>query len=252
MPETKPVLAEPGDIAEALALLTRLPVTTRGTRGAAAAWAWPFAGVAVALVAGLAGWAGLALGLTAPMAAGFAIAVQIAVTGALHEDGLADTVDGLWGGHDRARRLEIMKDSRIGSYGVIALGLALILRWSAISALFGSGWLFAPLIAAAALSRAPMAVLSATMSNARGGGLSAHVGRPSRDTAALAVALAVLAALLTVGWSMLGALIWTGLASALLASIARKKIGGQTGDILGASQQVAEIAALAALSVALT
>jgi len=251
MTEIKATLIAPGDIAEALALLTRLPVPTNGRRGARAAWAWPLAGLAVALLAGGVGWAALALNLPATLAAGLVLAAQIALTGALHEDGLADSADGLWGGHDPARRLEIMKDSRIGSYGVLALGLSLILRWSALTALLTAGWLFAPLIAVATLSRAPMAVLAAALPNARGAGLSSHVGRPGQNTASLAVALSALVALLALGWAILAPLLWIALASITAAAIARARIGGQTGDILGASQQLAEIAALAALAATL-
>lgn len=252
MTEPKPILAAPGDIVESLALLTRLPVLTSGRRGARAAWAWPLAGLAVALLAGFAGWLALALGLPAPLTAGLVLAAQIALTGALHEDGLADSADGLWGGHDPARRLEIMKDSHIGSYGVLALGLSLILRWSALTALLTAGWLFAPLIAAATLSRAPMAVLAAALPNARGVGLSAHVGRPGQETASLAVAIAALLALLAVGWAMLAPLLWVALITIAAAAVARTRIAGQTGDILGASQQLGEISALAALAATLT
>ncbi len=245
-------LARPGDIAEALTLLTRLPVPAPDhPRGARAAWAWPLAGAGVALLAGLVGWASLGLGLPVALAAGLVLAAQIAATGALHEDGLADSADGLWGGQDRAGRLEIMKDSRIGSYGVLALGLSLGLRWSALTAIFEAGALFAPLIAAALISRAPMAVLMAALPNARGAGLAHGVGRPGQDTATLAALLAAGLAFLVVGWAVLAPLFWAALAAIGLAALAKQKIGGQTGDILGAAQQVCEIAALAALAAAL-
>jgi len=245
-------LARPADIAEALTLLTRLPVRLRlGPRGARASWAWPLAGVAVALLAGLVGWAALALALPPALAAGLILAAQIALTGALHEDGLADTADGLWGGHDPARRLEIMKDSRIGSYGVLALGLSLGLRWLALAAILDAGALFAPLIATAVLSRAPMAILMAAMPNARGAGLAETVGRPGQDTATLAALLAFGLALVLVGWVVLAPVLWVALAVIGLAALAKAKIGGQTGDILGAAQQVAEVAALLAFAAAL-
>lgn len=251
MPQTKPNLAEPGDILDALALLTRLPIAKAGTRGAAAAWAWPLAGLVVALLAGVVGWIALSLNLPTPVVAGLVLATQIAATGALHEDGLADTADGLWGGHDTARRLEIMKDSHIGSYGVLALGLSLLLRWSTLSALIASGSLFAPLVAVAVLSRAPMAVLAAALPNARGGGLSAHVGRPAQESATLAVGVALLLAFAALGWTMLAPVFWAALGAIAIAAIAKRKIGGQTGDILGASQQITEIAALVALTATL-
>ncbi|RME14541.1 MAG: adenosylcobinamide-GDP ribazoletransferase [Alphaproteobacteria bacterium] len=241
-------LFRPGDLAAALALLTRLPVPADHRRGGAAAWAWPLAGLAVALVAGLVGMVAAGFGLPPALVAGLVLAAQILVTGALHEDGLADSADGLWGGQDRARRLEIMKDSRIGSYGVLALGLSLGLRWGALAALIGTGHLFGALLTAAVLSRAPMAVLSAALPNARGSGLSADVGRPGRETALAAVALAGLVALLAAGWAALAAFLWVALATIALAALAKARLGGQTGDILGASQQLGEIAALSALA----
>ena len=241
-------LALPADIAEALGLLTRLPLADNSPRGAASAWAWPVAGLVVALVAG--GLAALLLGLgVAPaLAAGFTLAAQVALTGGLHEDGLADTADGFWGGSARERRLEIMKDSRIGSYGVIALVLALGLRWSALSLLLSAGQIFAPLIAAAVLSRGAMTVLMAAMPNARGTGLSATVGRPAQATAVLAVAVALTLGLAVAGWAILAPLLWLTLTAIGLAALALKKIGGQTGDVLGAGQQLCEIAVLTALA----
>ncbi|MEL6316326.1 MAG: adenosylcobinamide-GDP ribazoletransferase, partial [Pseudomonadota bacterium] len=127
------------DLAAAAALLTRAPVPVdhahAGRRGARAAWAWPVVGAALggAAAAALAG--GLALGLPPGPAAAAALAALVLATGALHEDGLADLADGLGGGRDRARALEIMRDSRIGAFGAAALLLAFLARWSALAAL---------------------------------------------------------------------------------------------------------------------
>lgn len=247
-------LLQPGDFALALALLTRLPVPlshAAATRGAAAAWAWPLAGALVGGLAALAGSIALALGLPTGVAAGIVLAMGIVLTGALHEDGLADCADGFWGGWDRARRLEIMKDSHIGSYGVLALGLSLILRWSALSALIAAGHLWGPVIAAAALSRAPMAGVMHALPNARGSGLSQSTGRPAQDTVLLGGAVALAVALLATGGAVLAAVVAVALAGLATAAIARARIGGQTGDVLGATQQLAEIAALAALAAVL-
>ena len=241
-------LARPADVAEALALLTRLPVPDHTPRGAASAWAWPVAGGAVALLAGSVAAVLLWLGLPTGVAAGLALAVQVALTGAMHEDGLADTADGFWGGTDRARRLEIMKDSRIGSYGVIALVLGLGLRWQALSLLLAAGDVFAPLLAAAVLSRGAMAVLMAALPNARGAGLSDSVGRPTRETALLAVAVALVLAGATLGWATLSLMVWLSLVAIGFAALARAKIGGQTGDVLGTVQQLGEIVVLIALA----
>jgi hypothetical protein len=137
-------------------------------------------------LAALAGGLALALGVAPGAAAAVAVGTQAMVTGALHEDGLADSADGLWGGWDKTRRLAIMKDSHIGTYGVLALILVMLLRWTALAALFAQGTPWAALIAAGALSRAPMAVLMAALPNARGTGLSHSVGRPDGVTAATA------------------------------------------------------------------
>ncbi|MBW7922410.1 MAG: adenosylcobinamide-GDP ribazoletransferase [Rubellimicrobium sp.] len=240
------------DVPAALGLLTRLPVrvdVTRATaRGAGAAWAWPLAGVVVAALAALAAWGALRLGVPVAAAAAVVLAVQVAVTGAMHEDGLADSLDGLWGGADRARRLAIMKDSRIGSYGVLVLVISLLLRFSAVAALLAvPGWA-AALVAVAALSRAGMAALAGALPFARPGGLSASVGRPQSATVALGLALALLLAGILTGAAVLVLAPVMALALAGWGLIARARIGGQTGDILGAGQQVTEIAGLLALA----
>ncbi|WP_114284556.1 adenosylcobinamide-GDP ribazoletransferase [Candidatus Halocynthiibacter alkanivorans] len=237
------------DILRATSLLSRLPLPHATERAAEAAWAWPLVGLLHGAIAAALAALLLALGLPAPLSAGVTLAVLVAMSGALHEDGLADCVDGFWGGWERARRLEIMKDSHIGAYGVIALVLSLLLRWGALSALFAGGWIVAPLLAAGALSRAPMAVLMSRLQNARGEGLSRHVGRPGRNTAHAAVLLALLLALLLLGpWSAAVTAALVALSAFGCARIAQAKIGGQTGDVLGATQQISEIAALLALT----
>ena len=138
-----------------------------------------------------------------------------------------------------------MKDSRIGTYGVLALGLSLLLRWSALTQLIQSGWLLPPLIATGALSRAIMVLLMAKMPNARSSGLAASAGRPRAETALLALILALVIGLFATGSALLPAIFWAALTMPALAAAAMSRIGGQTGDILGASQQVTEIATLA-------
>ncbi|SLN26838.1 Cobalamin synthase [Pseudoruegeria aquimaris] len=240
------------DIPAAIGLLTRLPVPVDGpsaeARGAQGAWAYPLAGLCVGALAGLAALIAAGFGLPPAMAAALALCTQIAVTGALHEDGLADVADGFWGGWDRARRLEIMKDSRIGAYGVLALVASFALRWSALASLCAAGNPFWALLALGALSRVPMVLLMAFMGNARGGGLSARVGRPPAQAAWLALGCGLLAALLFTGvGASLALLFWGGLACAGVAAVAKAKIGGQTGDVLGTCQQVAEITGLMVL-----
>lgn len=239
------------DCALALVLLTRLPLphlpADAFARQAQSGWAWPLAGLAVAGPAGLLGAAALGLGLPAPVAAGLLLAAQVLLSGAMHEDGLADAADGLWGGLTPERRLEIMKDSRTGSYGVLALVLSVGLRWSLLSGLIAAG-LWGAVIAAAVLSRAGMPALMAALPPARAGGLSRSVGRPGAGTAAGAVALALGLALVLTGAPALAAALGAGLAVCGGGALARAKLGGQTGDILGAAQQLAEIAALLAFA----
>lgn len=238
-----------GDLALALGLLTRLPL--RGapdvSRGAEAAWAWPLAGLAPAGLAALAIW--LVAGFGAGIAAATGLAVAVIVTGALHEDGLADTADGLWGGWTRERRLEIMKDSHIGTYGVIALCLSLGARWGALWLLFmqGAGPASAALLSSAALSRALLPCVMARLPHARATGLSHSQGRPGTATAAVGLGIGCIAALLLAGGAGFWAVIWAVIVAALLARIAQARIGGQTGDILGATQQMVEIAVLFSL-----
>ncbi len=231
-----------------LRLLSRLPLPqSEDNPGPAAAWAWPVTGVVVgSLVAGV---AALCLPLGAQAAAAIALGAQAMITGAMHEDGLADSADGLWGGWDRARRLDIMKDSHIGTYGVMALLVVALIRWSALTTLISGGH-WGAIVAVAVFSRAPMAVLMWAMENARGTGLAQSVGRVPGRAAAGAAALGGVA-LLMLGVPGLAAGVAGIGVVCVLALVARAKIGGQTGDILGASQQLAEAAALCVLAAVL-
>lgn len=240
----------PADILAALGLLSRLPLPDHAPRGAAAAWAWPVAGAMIGALAAAVGGMALALGVPPAPAAALALAAQALLTGALHEDGLADTFDGLWGGRDRAARLAILKDSRIGSYGVLALVFVTLIAWSALSTLAAQGLMLPALVAAGAISRVPMAVIQSALPNARGTGLSQAVGRPDGPTVALAAAAAALIAAFAAGWAMPVMALAAALPALWIARAARVRIGGQTGDILGAAQQLSAAAALLALAAA--
>ncbi len=233
------------DVLSALALLTRLPLPGHRPTGGASAWVWPLAGALVGAAAALAAAVALTLGCSPALAAVLVISVEVALTGALHEDGLADTADGFWGGRDRVRRLEIMKDSRIGTYGTLALVLVTLARWAAVVTLLQAGHA-AVLIAAAGLSRVPMAAIMAVLPNARGSGLSASVGAPSARDVAAGAGIGLAVALAAAGWAALPMAFAAAAAGLAVAALAQAKIGGQTGDVLGASQQLALIAALAA------
>lgn len=239
----------------ALALLTRLPVPIdphfAQTRGAAAAWAYPLAGAVVALIAAAVGWLALSIGLPSWLAAGLLIATQILITGAMHEDGLADSADGLWGGWTRTRRLEIMKDSHIGTYGVLSLVLSVLLRWAALASLMPNAPWVAILIAAIT-SRAAMVTLMAALPHARADGLARSVGRPQMPAVWAAIGLTALTGLVLIGPEILTVIACAGLATLICCLIAHRKVGGQTGDILGATQQIAEITTLITLAALLS
>lgn len=236
------------DLPAAVGLLTRVPVIVDGDkammRGAASAWAYPLIGVMLGV--GLAAltsvflWMGIPAGITAALI----LAIGTVATGAMHEDGLADTADGFWGGWDKARRLAIMKDSHIGVYGVCAIALSLLIRWLALSAVvaFGIHWMV--LIVVATLSRTSMVVLMAALPNARQGGLSHKVGRPAAQTTWLAIGIGGFVA---VACGYAGMILIAALATLACGLIARTKIGGQTGDVLGATQQIAELSILIAI-----
>ena len=238
-------MPHPRDILLAAVLLTRLPLPRLPDAAfadqARAVWAYPIVGLVVGGLGAIVLWA--TAGLGAEIAAGLALATMVIATGAMHEDGLADSADGLWGGQSRERRLEIMKDSQIGTYGVVALILAVGLRWTSLGQVSPSD-----LIAAAALSRAWMPVLMIVLPHARNTGLSHSVGRPKAAMASLGVCIGTGMAGLMLGLATMAvALTASACVAVLIGGIARLKIGGQTGDILGAVQVLTEITILLTL-----
>ncbi len=178
-----------------------------------------------------------------PVAVLLAMAASIAVTGAFHEDGLSDTADGLGGGWDKQRILEIMKDSRVGSYGVVALVLALLGKFALLSTL-DVAWVPIVVFAAQAFSRFCALILMATMDYARDDSLSKAKPVAARlSFGALLFALVFAAAPLL--WlppvQALAGVLLAMLATLWLARKCRRWLGGYTGDCLGAVQQVAEL-----------
>ncbi len=252
----KSQIATPWDIAAALGLLSRLPVRIdidRATaRGAASAWAYPLAGLILGALACAIGQIALWLGLAHNLTAGLTLATLVIITGAMHEDGLADTADGLWGGWDKNHRLKIMKDSHTGVYGVLALALGLGLRWQALTLIIDHSALWPAILATAMISRAAMVPVMARLPHARDDGLSRSVGRPDAKTALIAVAIAGFACLILLHLNGLWLLASAFLATLTSAAIAKAKIEGQTGDILGATQQISEIAMLLTLAALLS
>jgi adenosylcobinamide-GDP ribazoletransferase len=238
------------EFAIATGLLTRLPVGIAAPADgaiAASGWAFPLVGAGIGALAALAFMAAQALGCGIAVAALLAVAAGIAVTGAFHEDGLADTVDGFGGGAGREAKLVIMRDSRQGSFGVVALVLSIGLRATALGTIGDPIHVALALIAAHAASRGALPVLMHVLTPARAEGLGATAGRPSRAVAILAAVLAVVIALAVLG-PRTGALalLLSGGAIALAALLAQRQIGGYTGDVLGFFQQIGEIVMLLA------
>ncbi len=238
-----------GALAAAFALLTRLPVGRFVPPDETqAVWPYPIVGATVGLIGGGAYWLLFSLSCPPVLAALLAVATTVFVTGALHEDGLADTADGLGGGTPD-KRLAIMRDARVGTYGVLALILSVGLRVGAITLMTKPALVVAALIAAGAASRATAAALMAALPHARGDGLSVAMGRPTGSAVGLAVVLAAIIGLLVLP---VGPVFWllvaSGLAALAVGNLARNKLGGQTGDVLGASVQVSECASLVVLA----
>jgi adenosylcobinamide-GDP ribazoletransferase len=246
---------DPRALVSAVAFLTSVPVRRRSaTVGPgdmlAGATLFPLVGAALGAVVGATA-AALALALPALLAATVAVALELALTGALHVDALADSADGL-GGRDPGHALEIMRDHSLGAYGAAALALDLLAKAVAIAALAGDGAVL-PIVAAFAVSRAAALPLAATLPYARPGDgagrlLADRLGRP----AALAgVALAAALAAAATGVEAVATLACLLLVTAAVGGLSRRRIGGVTGDVMGAATELtATLALIVAVAVA--
>jgi adenosylcobinamide-GDP ribazoletransferase len=237
------------DLKASLAFCTRLPLLREapiaGNALARAAWAFPVAGLVVGLIGAAVYVLAHKFGLSAWPASALAVAATLLATGCLHEDGLADTADGFGGGNTREQKLEIMRDSRTGAYGVCALVLSLLLRVSLLASLPSAHLVVWALLASHAAARAAMTALMFLLPPARSDGLSFEAGHPPGDSVAAAAVLGflILAFCLHPGRAVM-ALILLLVVIALMTWLSMRQIGGQTGDVLGALEQVSEIAVL--------
>lgn len=243
------------DIAFCLVFFTRLPLPhfEFGSRALAQAiWAAPLVGVAVAVAAGIAHLLASAAGLSPGAAAALALGTAMLMTGCLHEDGLSDVADGFGGGRTREQKLEIMRDSRIGAYGAVALIMSSLIRWSTLTQLGNPFWVFCGLVAAHAASRALLPVFMHLVPPARADGLAANAGSASTDVAYVSLAIGAVA-LLALGVSgLVAAAILLALVFVVFRALCLQQIGGQTGDTLGALQQAGEIVVLLVAAAVLT
>jgi len=230
----------------AVGFLTRIPVSAAAGEFAPSVKWFPVVGLGIGSVAGVVDWfvssvAGATVGALA------AVATAVAVTGALHEDGLADTFDGLSSIRTRERQLEIMKDSRLGTFGAAALVLVLVSRVTLVTGL-GSGAV--GVVALAWAHGVSRAAAVAVMVLARTGGEGLGVAFATRLHRMPAASVAVLVA--AGGWWVVGGdLGWALLAVAFGPGFiwlwAHRRIGAVTGDVLGACQQLALVGALGAI-----
>lgn len=237
------------DLKTGLGCLTRVPVPAGSGNLARSVWTFPIIGAAVGLAgAGVYGLAWM-LGLPPWISSVLAVAGLVLVTGVFHEDGLADVADGFGGGRDRQAKLDIMRDSRLGAYGAAALFFFLALRIGAVAALSAPAAVAVGLFVSGAFSRAMSAAVMRLIPPARKDGLGASAGRPGVVVTGVCLLLAAGISVAAYGPVMGGVVIGAGAAgAAVMAVLALRQIGGHTGDVLGAVQQVSEVAVLLALA----
>jgi adenosylcobinamide-GDP ribazoletransferase len=251
------VAGRASDLQTALAFATRLPLpdTVPHAPLVRALRMLPMAGAIIGAASALFYVLGSAIGLQSPLAAAVALGFQAWLTRGLHEDGLADFADGIGGGSSRERKLAIMRDSRIGTFGVLALLFVILCKVLALGEAGAvSGQLaVAALITAGALSRLAPILLLHRLPPARLDGMSYEVGCPDKETmteaTVYAVAPAVLIAMAVRGAGpLLAAFLASAVAYWAVENLSRRHLGGQTGDAAGASQQMVELAVLLAFA----
>lgn len=246
MTDGSPPRALSTELLTGLAFLTRLPVARGAPAGGAdvarVSWSFPIIGVGIGLLAGVVYWLSFKLDLSPFVSALLAVATTMLVTGCLHEDGLADTIDGFGGGRTREEKLEIMRDSRVGAYGTCALVFSILFKTGAISSLGDPSLAVSALLASHTGGRAILPMFMRRVPTARSDGLAAEAGRPPAGTPAIAALIGFAVLLFTLGLG--GAVVTTlllAIAIGLLALLCMTEIGGQTGDVLGAVEQTGEI-----------
>lgn len=248
----------------ALAFLSRWPVSPQWFEDYTGslhdtARGFPLAGLIIALPPALVILLGSAFDMPEFVTALLLVTTSIIVTGALHEDGLADVADGFYGGKPLERRLEIMKDSAIGSYGTLALIISVLLRtalYTDVLTELSPISSIAVLAGTEAASRALLVKFWQTLPSARKGGVSDRAGTPTLAAANFALILGTVAFALSYGaaagpLALIIPACLTGLVFFGFSALCREKIGGQTGDTLGAMQQLATLSLLLGLVITL-
>jgi len=244
----------PGDTLATLSFFSRVPALTppgpfdlRRSAGG-----WPLAGLLIAVAPAVIVLANSWLGIPALVTAFLAIAAGIVMTGALHEDGLADTFDGLGGRRGKAQRLAIMRDSRLGTFGGVALMLALLVKGSALAVLLPHpSRAVLALLGIAVVSRALALWHWSATSPARRDGLAFAAGQPDAIALQIGLLTGLAAAIVLVfafGWAALLGIALAALGIGFFSPLIKRRIGGHTGDTIGAAQQIAETLLFVGLS----
>jgi adenosylcobinamide-GDP ribazoletransferase len=238
------------DLRNAFTLLSRLPVTrfagsAEWSNPGRCVWAFPLVGLCVNALGALVYWLLHAFGVPPLAGAVWAVAATVLATGALHEDGLADTADGFGGGSTPERKLEIMRDSRIGCYGALALVLAVAVRVTTIAALDDPRRVMAAMVVAGMLGRGGILLVISALRPARPDGMAASLGAIPNLAVVVGIATAAIVPVLALSWP--AALVANGVAASValgMARMARGQIGGYTGDVFGAVEVLAECVVL--------
>jgi adenosylcobinamide-GDP ribazoletransferase len=234
--------------AGAVTFLTRIPIGSRVELGVAdvarGAALFPLVGAALGALVGLV-VVGLDARLSALVAAALAVSLEAVLTGGIHLDALADSADGLGAG-GRERALEIMREPTIGSFGVAALVLDVVVKTAALAAVAAGPRAILAVAAAYALGRTVPLALGLVLPYARpqGGSGSALTGRPGVVSRAVGVVLGLGLAVAALGLRGIIVVAAAALCAAIVGLVARRRLGGVTGDVLGASVELATTVAL--------
>ncbi len=236
-------------LALTLAFFSRIPLPkTLGSRIShnaklgEAAYLFPITGLIIALPIAFV-WYFSSLYLPSTLAAGLAIGTSLLITGGLHEDGFADCADGLGATPDKTKAMEIMRDSRIGTYGTLALILSVGLRWAALATLSPLIGIFAILISHSS-ARSIMTIAMRFSNYAREDGLGRQASKISSSNFILSMVIAFIIAIIFGSFAGIMAITLATLTAWLFLKRLEQRIGGYTGDGLGAMQQIAEITIL--------
>lgn len=234
------------------ALMTRLPMPSKFTSEIIATWPYPIIGIIIGVITAVVYTIFYILGFSPIPCALFALAANVFITGALHYDGVSDTADGLWGGHDKDSRLGIMKKSDQGSYGSLAIFITASLYVGLINDLEYPSIVAVGIISGAIVSRCAVAWAQNILAPARNSGIAASIGKATAIESFFATIVTIVALVYIGGYNFaLIITVVTLLSTLFLALLFKTKIGGNTGDTLGATQIVIELITISTIIILL-